>query len=167
MDKYETSAKYNISETCCDSITLQQLQLLSYPSTSPTHPTLSSIPFPPTTKLTYGHIRGSPQLRQNVCNLYNTPASTSLSPSDILITPGAIAANFLLFYSLVGKGDHVICVYPTYQALYAVAESLGAEVTLWKMNVEKGENPCLDELRGLIRNPDAQGSGGTKLIVIK
>ena len=67
----------------------------------------------------------------------------------------------------MGKGDHVICVYPTYQALYAVAESLGAEVDLWKMDVDTGENPSLDELRRLIRKSDADGNGGTKLIVIK
>ncbi|KAF8422500.1 hypothetical protein EV426DRAFT_606018 [Tirmania nivea] len=57
-------------------------------------------------------------------------------------------------------------VYPAYQALYAVAESLGAEVDLWKMRWRTGES-CLDELRRLIRKPDAEGNGGTKLIVIK
>ena len=81
-------------------------------------------------------------------------------PENILITPGAIAANHLVFYGLVGKGDHVICHYPTYQQLYEVPASLGAEVTLWKAVAEKKWIPDLDELKQMIKP-------NTKLIVLK
>ena len=75
-------------------------------------------------------------------------------------TPGAIAANHLVLYSLLKPGDHVICHYPTYQQLYSVPESLGAEVSLWKSNPEKNWLPDFEELKGLIRD-------NTKLIIIK
>jgi aspartate/methionine/tyrosine aminotransferase len=82
-----------------------------------------------------------------------------LSPENILVTNGAIAANHLVFYSLISPGDHVICHYPTYQQLYAIPESLGAEVSLWKASFEKQWVPSLDELKSLIKH-------STKLIVL-
>ncbi|KAF8471696.1 pyridoxal phosphate-dependent transferase [Kalaharituber pfeilii] len=169
MDKYETAAKCNIAETCCDSISFQDLHSFSNPTcTSESISTTNFLPLSFSTKLTYGSIRGTIALRQNICRLYDSPESSlsQVTPADVLVTNGAIAANFLLFYSLIGPGDHVICVYPTYQALYAVAQSLGAEVDLWKFDVVKGENPSLEDLKKMIRKPDADGEGGTKLIVI-
>jgi aspartate/methionine/tyrosine aminotransferase len=84
---------------------------------------------------------------------------TPLSPENILITPGAIAANHLAFYSLVGPGDHVICHYPTYQQLYSVPASLGAEVSLWKASADKKWIPSLDDLKSMVKE-------NTKLIVL-
>jgi aspartate/methionine/tyrosine aminotransferase len=77
-----------------------------------------------------------------------------------LITPGAIAANHLVFYSLVGPGDHVICHYPTYQQLYAIPASLGAEVDLWKADPAKKWIPDIEDLKKMVKS-------NTKMIVIK
>jgi aspartate/methionine/tyrosine aminotransferase len=83
-----------------------------------------------------------------------------MSENSILITPGAIMANHLIFYALVGPGDHVICHYPTYQQLYDTPKSLGADVDLWKTSADKNWSVDLDELEKLIKD-------NTKLIVIK
>ena len=152
MDAYETQAKYNIAETCCASISIEQLQALSEDKTS------SVVQIPK--KLDYGAIRGSTALWSNLAALYSFRAASRLPKENILITPGAIAANFLLMYTLVGKGDHVICHYPTYQQLYSVPQSMGAEVSLWKARPEKDWVLDLEELEGLIKP-------NTKLIVIK
>lgn len=152
MDKYETIAKHNIAETCCASISINDLQQLSNDK--------SSNPLDLSTKLTYGAIRGSDRLRGNLANLYSEEAPTTLPPENVLITAGAIQANFLLLYTLVGPGDHVICHYPTYQQLYSVPESLGAEVSLWKSKEANGWNIDINELKSLIRP-------NTKLIIIK
>lgn len=69
-------------------------------------------------------------------------------------------ANHLVFYALVGPGDHVICHYPTYQQLYDTPRSLGAEVDLWKTSPDNNWLPEIDELERMIRS-------NTKLIVIK
>lgn len=151
MDKYETEAKYNIAETCCASISIQQLQALSEDKTAEVIQ-LSK-------KLTYGAIRGSEALRSNLARLYSTKVGTPLPAENILSTPGAIAANYIFFYSLIGPGDHVICHYPTYQALYEVPASIGAEVDLWHARPEKQWVPDPDELKALIKP-------NTKLIVI-
>src|ERR1700760_3053045 len=105
MDQYQVGAKYDIAETCCASISLDQLQELCEDKTT------KILDFP--TKLSYGSIRGSEHLRSNLAKLYSSKAASPLSPESVLITQGAIAANHLVFYSLIGPGDHVICHYPT------------------------------------------------------
>lgn len=151
MDAYEHHCKYNVAETCCASISIDQLRELSEDKTTEVLKT--------DRVLTYGAIRGAEDLRNNLARLYSAKVTTPLSPNQILTTPGAIQANYLVAYSLVGEGDHVICQYPTYQSLYSVPESLGAEVDLWKAQPEKNWVPDLEELKTLIKP-------NTKLIVI-
>ncbi|KAF1938631.1 PLP-dependent transferase [Clathrospora elynae] len=151
MDAYETKCKYNIAETCCASISIDQLRELCDNKDRQVFDT-SKI-------LDYGAIRGSDDLRNNLARLYSAKVTTPLSPDSILTTPGAIQANYLTAYALVGPGDHVICHYPTYQSLYEIPSQLGAEVDLWKAKPENGWVPAIDDLKSLIKP-------NTKLIVI-
>ncbi len=80
-------------------------------------------------------------------------------PENILVAGGAIGANFLVFYSLVEPGDTVISVFPSYQQLYSVAESFGANVKLLRLREENSWLPDIDELAELVDDK-------TKLIVI-
>lgn len=155
MDAHENSAKYNIAETCCASISVEELQALAEDPAEKSVNILST-----SEKLTYGAIRGSEALRKNLSNLYSSKAPSRLPEDNVLITPGAIMANTLVFYSLVGPSDHVIVHHPTYQQLYEVPRSLGAEVDLWEAKPEKDWVPDLDELKALVKP-------NTKLIVIK
>ncbi|CAI7582819.1 unnamed protein product [Penicillium palitans] len=144
MDLYETSAKHNLSETCCASISLNDLLALS--------PKKDLIDF--TQKQIYGAIRGSEALRTNIANLYSQPGSTETRPVSadrVLVTNGAIQANFLALYTHVGPEDHVICQYPTYQQLYSVPESFGAEVSLWRSDETNEWRMDLEKLKSLIR----------------
>ena len=50
---------------------------------------------------------------------------------QILVTTGAIEANYLLFNVLLEPGDHVIAPYPAYQQLYSVPRAIGCDVSLW------------------------------------
>lgn len=143
MDEYETIAKYNIAETCCASISVDELAQLSDSKPDKVIDT--------STALTYGDIRGSTALRNNLSRLYSSKVGTPLPPDNILIQPGAISANFLVFDALIGPGDHVICHYPTYQALYEVPKSLGAEVDLWKADPNNGWKLDMEVLEKLIR----------------
>ncbi|KAI6368661.1 hypothetical protein MCOR25_004616 [Pyricularia grisea] len=154
MDKYETKLNVlNVSETCVASQSIDDLLELSDGKSS-----IGSV-FSTSKKLTYGAILGSESLRSSVAGFYTTETGTQLSPENVLITPGAIFANFLLYYTLIGPGDHVVCVYPTYQQLYSVPQSLGAEVSLWKLSKENSYVPNMEELAGLVRT-------NTKMIVI-
>ncbi|KAF1816858.1 PLP-dependent transferase [Eremomyces bilateralis CBS 781.70] len=151
MDEWENKCEYNIAETCCSSISLNELQDLSENKTG--------LEIDRNQKLTYGAIRGSSPLRSNLAKLYSSKVSTPLPEDNILITNGAIAANHLVFYSLIGPGDHVVCHYPTYQQLYSVPASLGAEVDLWKAKAEAKWIPDIEDLKGLIKK-------NTKLLVL-
>lgn len=148
MNKYEMSATYNIAETCVDSLTIEEL--ISIDGTKPDDFFRSLYE----KKLTYGHIEGSPEFRTLVSQLYE-----SIDPKQVLVMNGGIAANFLVFYSLVKPGDHVISVHPTYQQIYDVPKSFGATVDLLHLKPENGYLPDLDELRALVRE-------NTKLICI-
>jgi aspartate/methionine/tyrosine aminotransferase len=151
MDKHENHCKFNIAETCCASISVDQLRELSENKTGDV--------FDTSKPLTYGAIRGSDDLRNNLARLYSAKVTTALSPENILTTPGAIQANYLTAYALVGQGDHVICHYPTYQSLYEVPKQLGAEVDLWKAQPENDWVPAIDDLKALIKP-------NTKMIII-
>ena len=155
MDEYETTAKYNIAETCCASISVDELVGLSENKEAKTSEILDTSAI-----LGYGEIRGSSALRSNLSRLYSTKVGTPLSSDNILITPGAIAANHLAFYALLAPGDHVICHYPTYQQLYTVPESLGAQVDLWKSKPENKWLPDFEELEAMVKE-------NTKMIIIK
>ncbi|CAG8086814.1 unnamed protein product [Penicillium olsonii] len=151
MDAYETSAKHNLAETCSASISLNDLLALASKDNLVDY----------SQKQVYGAIRGTEALRTNIANLYS-PAGSSLSKisaEGVLVTNGAIQANFLSLYTNVGPDDHVICQYPTYQQLYSVPESFGAEVSLWKSDEEKGWGMDLEHLRALVKP-------NTKMIIL-
>lgn len=152
MDIYQPRAKYDLAETCCASISLDQLQGLCEEKGK------QAIQLPH--RLDYGTIRGSDKLRANLSQLYSAKSATPMSKENILITPGAIAANHLFLYAHIGAGDHVICHHPTYQQLYAIPSSLGAEVSLWSARSENRWVPDIEELKSLI-------TPNTRLIIIK
>ncbi|MEY8756943.1 aminotransferase [Peribacillus frigoritolerans] len=148
MNLYEMEAVYNIAETCVESLTVNEL--ISIDGTNPEKFLLDL----GKNKLTYGHIEGSPDFRRLVSNQYQ-----SLDADNVLVTNGAIGANFLLLYSLIQPGDHVVAVHPTYQQLYDVPASFGATVDLLPLREENNYLPDLNELKSLVNEK-------TKMIII-
>lgn len=167
MDIYETTpGVLNIAETCAASVSIADLAALAVPTVidgTTVIPSADPLSALATTKLTYGAIRGSSTLRKQVAALFDAGKDEKVAPlpaENVIITQGAIAANFLSFYTLLGPGDHAICVYPTYQQLYDVPKSLGAEVSLWILKKENHYVPDVTELEGLVRpNTKVSGTG--------
>jgi aspartate/methionine/tyrosine aminotransferase len=146
MDTHETHAELNLAESCVAPFTLHEfLHLTGHEGF---FDTLQDLP------LTYGAIEGSRDLRHGLARFYD-----HLDPANILLTGGAIGANFLAFYTLVEPGDTVISIFPTYQQLYSVPRSLGAHVKLLPLREEDRWLPDPDALAALIDQK-------TKLIVI-
>ncbi|KAM5380033.1 hypothetical protein ACJA88_005461 [Fusarium oxysporum] len=152
MDEYETTpGALNVAETCAASVSIDDLVgMCKDPK--------AQGPIDTRLKLTYGPIPGSNALRERIAAQCSTE-DIKLAAEDIVVTQGAIGANFLALYSLVGPNDHVVCVYPTYQQLYEVPRSIGAEVSLWKLKEEESFVPNVDGLINLIRK-------NTKMIII-
>jgi aspartate/methionine/tyrosine aminotransferase len=143
MNAHEERARFNMGETCVESLTLGELLALDGDPDA----ALAELR---ALQLTYGHILGAPELRRRVAALY-----ADLEPGQTLITNGAIGANYLVQYALIEPGDRVVCVQPTYQQLWAVPASFGAEVVPLPLRPEAGWLPDLDELKGLLARPTA------------
>lgn len=148
MNLYEEEATYNIAETCADSISIKALFELAGKDSAQVLEALISRP------LTYGHIVGNPAFLSGICSLYK-----DINPDNIITTHGAAGANHLLISSLVEPGDQVVSVTPTYQQLYSIPESIGAEVKLLHLKKEDGYLPDIEQLKKLV-------SSKTKLICI-
>lgn len=104
--------------------------------------------------LGYSEARGTETLRSALAATYPDTSS-----EEILVTTGAIEANFLLFNVLVQEGDHLIVVDPAYQQLQSVPRGLGADVELLSVIHDDGYYYDVEEIRSKIRS-------NTKLIVL-
>ncbi len=105
-------------------------------------------------RLGYSEARGTEALRGLLAATYRDAA-----PDEILVTTGAIEANFLLFQLLLEPGDHVVACYPAYQQLYSVPRGLGCEVAYWRAREEDGFRFDVDDLARLVTRK-------TRLIVL-
>ena len=139
MNAWEVGAKYNIAETCVDSISMNELFELTGEDKTEFLNRLCA------RRLSYGDIEGLPEFRKGVCGLYKT-----LNIENIVPTPGASAANHHVFYSLISPGDRVVSIMPTYQQLYSIPESYGADVQILHLSKENNYLPDLEKLRRLV-----------------
>ena len=139
MNAYEDGARYNIAETCVDSVSLDELFLLAGEDKQAFLERFCA------RRLTYGDIVGSEALREGVCGLYK-----SLKPDEVIPTHGAAGANYLVFCSLIAPGDGVVSIMPAYQQLYSIPEAIGADVQLMHLRQENGYLPDLAELKSLV-----------------
>lgn len=148
MNTYEDGAKFNIAETCVEPLSVGELLDMSG-EREDFYRRLTD------TRLTYGAISGSMELRSEICNLYQTEKTTK----NVLITNGGIGANFLALFSLVRPGDEVVALYPTYQQLYSLPQAFGAKVR--RLRLKPGDNyqPNMEKLRALV-------TPNTKLIIL-
>lgn len=113
---YEFSAKYLLSSSDCDGLAVKELLEMADDKTRRMWEEL---------RVGYTESLGLPLLRQEVTNIYK-----GINENNVLIiTPEE--GIFIFMNVLLKKGDHIISVFPGYQSLYEIANSLGCEVTKW------------------------------------
>ena len=139
MNAYEDGARYNIAETCVDSVSLDELFSLAGEDKQAFLERFCA------RRLTYGDIVGSEALRKGICGLYK-----SLGSDEVVPTHGAAGANYHVFCSLIAPGDGVVSIMPTYQQLYSIPESIGATVKTVPLNKENNFLPDLELMRKLV-----------------
>lgn len=158
MDKYEVGIKFNLGETCVDSISISELDKLCTASCTNLLETIFNA------KLTYGHIHGSSELKRKIADLYNNINNhkfpEKLTDADVVITNGAIGANFLTLYAFLEPKDQVLVVDPTYQQLESVSNVFSGNVTPFKLHFENQYLPDLTLLEKQIKQ------NKTKLLII-
>jgi aspartate/methionine/tyrosine aminotransferase len=149
MTAHEMNVNYDIAESGICPLTARELLAMQSPGEREASlQRLLDLP------LGYSEARGTLELRSLLAGTY-----AACSPENILVTTGAIEANYLLFNVLLNPGDHVIAPYPAYQQLYSVPRALGCEVDLWEIRPETGFRYDVGDLEHLLR-PD------TRLIVV-
>ncbi|MGE5560243.1 MAG: aminotransferase class I/II-fold pyridoxal phosphate-dependent enzyme [Chloroflexota bacterium] len=140
MSTYENDIRLNLAESSIKQLTLDELlRLAEENGERNVRERMNRV------VLTYDETRGTRELRQAIAAHYR--AATA---ENVLVTNGAIEANYLLFNTLLRPGDTVISMFPAYQQLYTVAEAIGANVRRWEVRADKGYVPDLADLDALL-----------------
>jgi len=142
--KYEFNTKYLLCSSDCEAMSIADLLAFEPGAAEKFQQTW----------LGYTESQGSPALRKEICNLYET-----IQPEHVLVHTGAGEAIFLFMQAMLNAGEHVIVHAPGYQSLAEVARGIGCEVSLWTAREENNWALDLDALPKLLRK-------NTKLIVI-
>ena len=142
--KHEFSAKYLLSSSDCESLSMQELLGMADAETRRLWDGL---------KLGYTETPGHPALREAIAGLYE-----GLDRDDVLVAAPE-EGIFLLMQALLEPGDHVVCTFPGYQSLYEVARSIGCGLSWWVPNEEAGWRFDVRELTPLLRE-------NTRLMVV-
>lgn len=140
MNEYEDDCTYNLAETCIDSLTVRELTEMAGLDTAEFMNELAD------TRLTYGHIFGSPKLLEGIAGLYGE----LVKPEHVIPMHGAIGANNHVIMALIDPSDNMISVMPTYQQHYSIPESIGAEVRILNLNLENHFLPDIEKLKELV-----------------
>lgn len=143
--QYEFSAKYLLSPSDCEPLTLQEVLAFANPASRRLWDELW---------LGYTESQGLPALRQQIAKLYE-----GISPEQVL-TLVPEEGIFIAMNVLLNPGEHVVTTFPGYQSLYQIAESLGCRVSRWLPRRENN-NVFFDinDLQDLLQND-------TRLLVI-
>lgn len=140
LNENENKAIYDIAGSSIESFSLKEIIEINGDSFINFFKKLEN------TKMNYGSIEGSYEFKKEISLLYkNTP------PENILQTNGATGANLLALYALIEPKDHVIALYPSYQQLYDIPKSFGADVDYWRIDEKNNWMPHINELKKLIK----------------
>ena len=92
--------------------------------------------------LPYVEHRGDRRLREAIA-----AAHPGIGADDVLVTPGAAAALFIIHAVLLEKGDHLVVEHPNYGTNLETPRAFGCEVETLPLAFESGFQPDLDFAR--------------------
>jgi aspartate/methionine/tyrosine aminotransferase len=144
MSAWEQEVEYNLSESGVHPMLLSELLELKE----------GSLEDLLATDINYAHANGRPELRENIARMYE-----GATGDNVLVTVGAIEANYNTLRTLLSKGDEVVVQLPNYMQVWGVAQNHEFQVKTFSLLEEKDWAPDLDALEHMV-------SGKTKLIAI-
>jgi aspartate/methionine/tyrosine aminotransferase len=118
---------YNLSESSVTDAVLQDLNI-----------TLQDL------TLLYCEHRGDRRLREIIAAQH-----PGIDADDVLVTPGAAAALFIIHTSLLEAGDQIIVEHPNYGTNIETPRAIGAQLDLVPLTFENGFQPDLGLFRQL------------------
>lgn len=132
MSKYEQDVDYNLSESGVHPLSLNELL-----SDNPDY--INELL---DTNLNYPHVNGIPELRENIAALYD-----GATPDNVLVTVGAIEANYVSTRTLLDPGDEIVVMVPNYLQIWGVAKNHGNDVREVHLRDDNGWALDLEGLR--------------------
>jgi aspartate/methionine/tyrosine aminotransferase len=94
--------------------------------------------------LFYGDHKGKPGLRKIITE------ETGLDSEDVLVTPGAATALFIVATSLLEKGDHMVVAKSNYATNIETPRAIGANISYLNLEFEKAYKLDVEQLENLI-----------------
>lgn len=145
FSRYEFSTPHLLSVSDCETISVEELLALS--GSSPNE--LGRM------RLGYTEATGNPVLRESIAKTYK-----SVHPDEVVVLGTPVEGIFLTLHTLLEPTDEAIVLMPAYDALFNVAEHLGARVHRWDfLPVEGGWALDWEALKKLVNDR-------TKLLVV-
>jgi aspartate/methionine/tyrosine aminotransferase len=95
-------------------------------------------------KLGYASAEGDARLRQIIADAH------AVAPADVVLTMGGMHALFLLAFILCGRSSEAVIAVPVFPMARNVLEAVGTQVRCLPLSFERGYQPDLDALRGLL-----------------
>jgi aspartate/methionine/tyrosine aminotransferase len=135
MSKFEQGVEYNLSESGVHPVTLAEL----IDNSSDTIEELLG------TDINYPHVNGIPELRSNIAGLYN-----GATADNVLVTVGAIEANYISIRSLLSPGDEIVVMLPNYMQIWGIAKNHDLKIGTFNLREDQGWAPDLDELASVV-----------------
>ncbi len=135
MSRFEQTVDFNLSESGVHPMVLNEL-LGDDPA---------AVQALLTSDLNYPEVNGSVELRKTIAGLYNCAG-----PDNVLVTVGAIEANFLAVTSLLQAGDEIVVMRPNYMQIWGVAQNHGLTVKAFNLVEAEGWAPDLAELAAAV-----------------
>lgn len=123
MSKFEKAVDYNLSESGVHPLTLTELFQDDPEGLSGLH----------SLEMDYAHANGIPELRQNIAALY-----PGAGPENVLVTVGAIEANYDILWGLLASGDQAAVMLPNYMQIWGLAKNLGLDLKTFSLNERSG-----------------------------
>mgnify|MGYP001146693256 CR=1 FL=1 len=131
MSKYERAVDYNLSDSGVHPLMLSELL-----GEDPAH--LKKLL---ATEINYAHANGNPDLRQNIAALYK-----GATQENVLVTTGAIEANYNTLRALVAPGEEIIVMLPNYMQIWGIARNSGLNLKTFHLSQANDWAPDLAEL---------------------
>jgi aspartate/methionine/tyrosine aminotransferase len=128
----EKEVDYNLSESGVHPLLLRELL-----NDSP-----ESIESLLATEIDYAHANGNPKLRENIAALYPGCASR-----NVLVTVGAIEANYNSIQTLLQCGDEMAIMLPNYMQIWGIAKNHGVKMNIFHLCEDNDWQVDLDELK--------------------
>lgn len=144
MSKFEQDVDFNLSESGVHPILLKDLL-------GDETETINSFL---ETDLNYPYVNGMPELRQNIAQLYN-----GAKPENVLVTVGAIEANYISTRTMLSAGDEIAIMLPNYMQIWGISKNHNYKIKTFHLREDQGWSPDLDQLNDIV-------SADTRLIAI-